>query len=136
MSEHPGLEFAPPPPNGPIAALPNFSLDAPSSVIYNLYEVDDMHVCVKTPIFSDNSRVYLVKINGLFSKIIVNMSSRISLALLLHRRTIASQEGVNHLQFCNNTVTTGVTMPNRANACSKWRDQNRFMSNMKSYLYF
>ena len=33
MSEHPGLEFAPP----PNAAFPNFTLDAPSSVIYNLY---------------------------------------------------------------------------------------------------
>ena len=32
MSEHPGLEFAP-----PIAALPNFTLDVLSSVIYNLY---------------------------------------------------------------------------------------------------
>ena len=36
MSEHPGLEFAPP----PIAAFPNFTLDAPSSVIYNLYAPD------------------------------------------------------------------------------------------------
>ena len=34
MSEHPGPEFAPPP---PIAALPNFTLDVNSSVIYNLY---------------------------------------------------------------------------------------------------
>ena len=32
MSEHPGLEFAP-----PIVAFHNFTLDAPSSVIYNLY---------------------------------------------------------------------------------------------------
>ena len=32
MSEHTGLEFAP-----PIAAFPKFTLDAPSSVIYNLY---------------------------------------------------------------------------------------------------
>ena len=33
MSEHPGLEFAPP----PIATSLNFNLDFPSSVIYNLY---------------------------------------------------------------------------------------------------
>ena len=32
MSEHTGLEFAP-----PIVAFPKFTLDAPSSVIYNLY---------------------------------------------------------------------------------------------------
>ena len=31
MSEHPGLEFAP-----PNTAFPNFTLDAPSSVIHNL----------------------------------------------------------------------------------------------------
>ena len=34
MSEHPALEFPPPPKNN---AFPNFTLDAPSSVIYNLY---------------------------------------------------------------------------------------------------
>ena len=33
MSEHPGLEFAP-----PIAALPFFAFDDHSSVIYNLYD--------------------------------------------------------------------------------------------------
>ena len=34
MSEHPGLEFAPP----PIAAFPNFTLDAPSSVLIKEYK--------------------------------------------------------------------------------------------------
>ena len=33
---HPVFEFA------PITALPNFTLDAPSSVIYNLYATDNI----------------------------------------------------------------------------------------------
>ena len=44
MSEHPGLEFAP-----PIVAFPNFTLGAPSSVIYNHYDIACMYSSLLLP---------------------------------------------------------------------------------------